>query len=683
MVAPTRPVLPSPEMTANAAPFAPTPPASRPDPALVMAELERVLASPVFASAKRQQDFLRHIVTETLAGRADALKEYGIAIDVLGRDSAFDPRSNAAVRVEASRLRAKLDAFYGRDTVPAPVQISLPPGGYVPRFTPRSISGSTPEPKRRERVAHGPRPIAAPLILAGSVLAVVLILWLVDFTGQHTADWAGRPPTALAVLPMRNLSGDPGQDHVSDGLTDALITRLAEMGRIPVISMTSAMAYKDVDRPIGEIAGALGVSHVVQGSVLRNDDRVRVSAQLVDAESDRHLWARSYERPFTDALAVQAIIAEDIVATLADFLAPAGARGDPAPRPPAAALEANLKGRYFLGHMTEDGFRQGIAHFREAIRLAPDLASAHAGLATCFCLLGGHGFEMIAPHEAMPRARDAVMEALRLDDRLAEAHAFLGVIRLKYEWDWDGAGAAFRRAIALNPNAAQARLFHSFYLEAMGRQEEAISQAIQARTLDPLGRATLLNLAWQFLRAEQAEAARPVIDELASLHPGFWGTDWARGHYHRRTGALDRSIAHFEQAVASGGGHVLPLADLGFTYARAGRIDDARQVIGRLERIAATEGTYVSPYMIAMVHTGLGDHDQAFAWLEAAFADRARALAWLRVAEEFKPLRNDPRMRDLMARIGHPIPAGAAAMSKHRQESLVRQGSLAAGGGPR
>lgn len=620
----------------------------------VAAQLERVLASADFAQSARLQSFLRFIVEEALAGRGGALKEYTIALDVFERDDSFDPQTSSIVRVEASRLRAKLEKYNAVEGRNDPVRISLPPGGYLPEFRAFDPEPESAPPRGRPR--RPPSRILALFVLMAATLSTAGLL-LTDLLSSRPAReptptaWQASGRYALAVLPLRELSADGGTDYFSVGLTDALITRLARSGTFRVTSMTSVMHYKGLDRPLTEIARELGVSHVIEGSVLRIGDRVRISAQLVEAETGRNVWADSYERNFADLLTLQDEVVGRIEAALSERVEPA-ARAAPQEQAAIdpAAYEAHLRGRFFLNKMTADGFRKGIAYFKEAIEKAPDYAPAHSGMASCFCLLGGHGFELVKPSEGMPAAKKAVLEALRLDEGLADAHAFLGIIRLKYEWDWPGAEAAFKRSIELDPSYAQARIFYSFLLETLGRQEEAIREAEEARLSDPLSLAANINLGWQYLQANRREQAKQVFESTAVLDPDFWGIHWGLGHYHRSKGDYLRTVAAFQRAIAAGGGHAMPLVALGYTYAVAGQLDGARAMLDRLA--ALDEEAYVSPYNMAIIHAGLDDKDEAFRWLELAFEGRSRSMAWLNVTKELADLRGDPRFGSLLRRIG-------------------------------
>lgn len=636
------------------------------DDAAVRAALDAVTDSPGFSRSPRLRRFLRYIVEETLAGRGGSLKEYTIAVDVFERDESYDPQTSSLVRVEASRLRAKLDK-YNASTEAGAVTISLPTGTYMPVFTETEAPAETVEDKTASAQPVKPRKGMLIAIAAAAALVAVVIAghWgmIVDRvglgTGAPVSDDAGhahaREVPTIAVLPMRNISDAAEDDFLGVALTDALITSLARGPSLRVIAYASSRRFGAGAGAMDRIAGDLGVSHVVEGTVLREGEVVRITAKLIDVETGRYLWAESYDRPIVELLSLQAELARRIVSSLAAVVTGEGAvpvAGSTDTADPAAQ-EAYLMGRYFRNMATESGFRKGIAYFKDAIAKDPDFAEAYSGMAACYCVLGGHGLELVDPREGMPLAKQAIDEALRLNDGLAEAHAFAGIIHLKFDWDWDGAERSFRRSIEINPSYAQAHLFYSYFLEAMGDEAGAVREAEAARRLDPLSLPLNINLVWQYLRAGKAEAALERLEWTRDLNPDFWGVHWGYGQYYRSMGASESAIASFERAVDAGGGHALPVADLGYAYAKAGRVADARRMLRHLNELAKT--SYVSPYNMAVIHIGLGDRDAAFDALDAAYAARSRSLAWLNVAHEFDAVRNDPRFRDLTQRIGLPL----------------------------
>ena len=623
----------------------------------VKTQLDKILASRGFVQTERLGQFLRYVVDETLAGRDDRLKEYSIAIEVFDRDDTFDPQTSSVVRVEASRLRTKLDEYYrgtGRDD---PMVIELPRGRYVPVFRKNSNQDPPAEirPRTFPKIISLIKETRFRAVVAISVLLLIGIatgvwIWASDRAAQSPA---GESQASVAILPIRNLTGDPSQEFLSDGMTDAIINLLAKSRGLRVASLTSSMNYKHQTRSVSEMAKNLNVGHLVEGSVVRSENRIRISAKLIEAKSNRLLWSETFERTMSDVLSLHDDVAARITDSLTQRLkssSDVGLTKRPSIKP--SAYEAYLKGRFYRNKITESGFKKAIEHFKRAIALEPGFAPAHAGLAMCYCLLGGHGMELVRPHVGMPRAKKAAEQALRLNDSMAEPYAFMGIVRLKYEWDWKGAEVAFKKAIKLAPNLFQARLFYSLFLEAMGRHDEAIRQAEYARFINPLSREAIVNLGWQYLQAGKPDRAQVQFESALELEPNFWGALWGQGHYYLRQGLVEKAIESFRRAVASGGGHALPLSALGHAYAVSGRRSDALKVLDRLKAIERK--TYVSPYHLATIYVGLGDDDKAFAELERAFQQRSRSLAWLNVMPEYQRLKAKPRYIQLKRRVGLP-----------------------------
>ncbi len=628
----------------------------------VLAQFEQILSSKEFSSSTRLQEFLRYIVTNALAGRSDDLKEYSIAVDVFGRDESFDPQTSSIVRVEASRLRGKLEKYNAIDGRDDPIRIELPIGTYVPTFSAVAarakfenlddVDGVVGIKERRLLHRIPTYAYLVPIISAVSILVVTagIYIW------PRIAPTFERPTSisrelSVAVLPLRNFSSDPAEDYFSQGMTDALITRLAQERVASVTSMTSIMAFKDSNQQIAEIGEQLGASHLIEGSVMRVGDKVRISVQLIEAETDRHLWAESYERGMSDILRLQDDVVERIVSSIALEIASGTARSTSiAPIVDPSAYEAYLKGRFFLNTMTEDGFRKGISFFKQSIEKQPNYSPSHSGLAVCYCLLGGHGFELVKPSEGMSTAKKAIMEALRLDSTRAEPHAFLGIIQLKYDWDWPSAKSSLERAIEVNPSYSQAHIYYSYYHEAMGNQIAAVQEAEVAKSLDPLSRAANINLGWQYLQSGNFEKARTTFDQILEIYPEHWGVHWGIGQFHLRQNEYSEAISAFLKARDAGGGHAMPISALGYAYAKTGRDVEAREALAELT--ALRNESYVSPYQLAVIHSALGEFDQAFVLLEEAYDLRSRSMAWLNAAPELDSLRSDPRYDDLLRRVG-------------------------------
>jgi TolB-like protein len=610
--------------------------------AQVRTQCDRILASKGFLRSGRQSAFLEYVVNATLEGHADRLKEFSLGIEVFDKDESFDPGVDSIVRVEASRLRSKLSEYYVGEGQGDAVRIGIPKGHYVPEFQLADV------PKVERSLAPSWQLLAG-FVVATSIFALIFFnYWMPRQAPNPAASSQQLPPSSsIAVLPLRDWSRTP-EEYFSEAMTDALISSLAEIGSLRVTSLTSVMRYQNTETPIPEIGRVLGVAYILEGSVTRDGERVRIIAQLIQAESDEHVWSKTFDRTASDLLSVQSEVAVAIAALVSDEIIPASQTQPEGLNP--VAYEAFLKGRYFYNQFTGDGFRRSISFFQKAIEIEPDYAAAYAGLASCHCLLAGHGLELVSPVVAIPEARSMANKALSLNSDLVEPIAFLGIISFKYEWDPEKAEKMLNRAIELNPSLFHAHVWQSQILEALSRNEEALGHARFAKQLNPLSLAANLNLGWQMFQAEKYIEANAEVDNLIEFNPNFWGGHWAKGHIYNQHESYRNAIDEFLKAVELGGGHSLPMSGLGYTYALAGMRDEARQVIADME--ALSKDVYVSPFHIAIVYAGLNEPDLMFEWLERAFQVRSRSLAWLQVFREMKPFHGDPRFQNLLARIG-------------------------------
>lgn len=634
--------------------------------ASVRDQLANILASDAFSLSDRLSRFLQFVVEHILDGKTEPLKEYVIGVEVFDKDESFDPRIESIVRVEAARLRTKLKEYYAEEGRSDSVRIELAKRGYVPvfRYHPSAVDDSrSTEPQNS--AAANKRHVQLNLEkfsgfgygLTAGFVTLLLVAGVYFWPGSQPRAESPQgtqllpPKFSVAVLPLKNLSRDSTEEYFSDSMTYALITSLARVKPMQVTSMTSAMHYKGMDKPLSKIAQELNVGHIVEGSVVRYKDRVRITAQLIEGKTDKHIWAQSYERATTDILALQ----RDVAWRIADTLAGEMLRAKPeqptqAPTIEPAAYEAYLKGRYFRNKLSEDGFNKGVKYFQLAIDKQADYAPAYAGMASCYCLLGGHGLELMPPREGMPKAKAAALKALEIDNSLAEPHGILGIIRMKYDWDWAGAEQAMKHALKLDPSFAQGHAWYSIYLEAMRRHEEAILEAQRARELNPLSLAANVNLGWQFYQAGRYRQAIEQYNKTLEFDPDFWGAHWALGVYYQSQGRYEQAISELKKAVERKTGHTLALSTLAYTYAVSGNRVEALKILEGLK--ARSRETYVSPAHIATIYAGLGDKDQVFEWLEKAYATRSRSLAWLNVAREWDGLRSDPRFAALVAKVG-------------------------------
>ena len=479
-----------------------------------------------------------------------------------------------------------------------------------------------------------------------------------DGAAVPIADTAPAVPSAakpsrirsLAVLPLVHLSGDPEQEYFADGMTEALITDLAQIQDLRVVSRTSAMQFKGARQPLPEIARALQVDAVVEGTVARHGDRVRITAQLIEAATDRHLWARSYERDLRDVLALQGEVAASIAEEIRDRLEPKvkalrarERKVDP------RAFEAYLRGRYHWNRRSADGIRRGIEHFQDAIARDPEYAPAYAGLAQAYDTLGSYSF--LPPGEAFALAREAVTRALELDESLPEAHVAWGGVLQSHLWDWPAAEKEFLRALELDPNHAGAHHWYSDFLTAMGRKDEAVQAARRAAELDPLNLAINMTLGAAYFYARRYHEAIEQQKKTLDLDPTFAPAHRSMGGALEQLGRYDEAIEEYRKGVALST-DLYAKTLLAHTYAVSGRTDESRRLLSELA--AGAGDRYVSAYSLAAVYAGLGESDRAFEMLGRAFESRDRGMAWILVAPRFDPLRADPRFSDLLRRMKFP-----------------------------
>jgi serine/threonine-protein kinase len=456
---------------------------------------------------------------------------------------------------------------------------------------------------------------------------------------------------SLAVLPLDNLSRDPEQEYFADGMTDQLITDLAKISALKVISRTSMMQYKGTRKLLPQIAQELGVDAVVEGSVQRSGDLVRINAQLIDARTEQHLWGDTYERDLRNVLALQDEVAQAIANELNIKLTSPGEPRLASSRPvDPEAYEANLKGRYYSGKRTEKEVKKSIEYFQQAIEKDPNYASAYSGMADAYALLGYRGW--LPSNEALSRGKAAALKAVGLDDSLAEAHASLAFIAETLEWDWPTAEREYKRALELNSGYAEGHNWYAGYLMYLGRFEEGITEAKRARELDPLSLAINNALGGRLLLAGRVDEAIEQIQKTMEMDTNFAPAHNQLGWAYLRKGMNEVAIAEFQKEMALSGGDPDESVDLGFAYAILGKKDKAKKILAKLER--KREQTFVSPASLGIVSGALGEKDEAFAWLEQAYELRDPQLTYLKVGPKFTPLRSDPRFQDLLRRMGLP-----------------------------
>ena len=453
--------------------------------------------------------------------------------------------------------------------------------------------------------------------------------------------------TSMAVLPFKPLVANDRDEYLEMGMVDVLITKLSNIRQLKVRSISTVRKYADLQQDPVAAGRELQVEAVLDGSIQRVGDRVRVTVRLLNVQDGTSLWADKFDEPFTNIFALQDSISERVAAAL-----PLNLSGEEKARlsrhytENTEAYQLYLKGRYFWNKQTEEGFRKGIDYFNQAIRDDPNYALAYAGMSDCYALLSDFGF--VPPREGFPKAKEAATRALAIDEKLAEAHTSLGRVKRDYDWDWPGAEQEFKRAIELNPNYPSAHQWYAVYLSSLGRHQEAIAEIKRALELDPLSlpvnsvTGRVLYLARQY--DEAIEQSRKTIE----MDPRFATAYQNLGRSYEQKGMYAEAVATFQEwnKVAPGHG----LAFLGRAYALAGKTDEAQKILAQLKELSARR--YVSPYHVAMIYAGLGDKEQTLAWLERAYQQRNHNMVFLKVEPELDGLRSDPRFADLMRRVG-------------------------------
>ena len=453
---------------------------------------------------------------------------------------------------------------------------------------------------------------------------------------------------SIAVLPFVNMSADKADEYLSDGVSEELITALSKITGLQVKARTSSFAFKGKNEDIQKIGELLHVSHLLEGSVAKAGNKLRITAQLIQASDGNHLWSETYDRDMQDIFAVRSEVAQKVAAILKVRLL--GEDKKQLDKKPTENLEAyNLyrQGRYYGDQVSEEGIKKAIPFFEQAIQKDPRFALAYAGMADSYVAAAD---AFIAPREAFSKAKEAALKAIELDDTLAEAHTSLGLLHYHYDWDWAAAEKEFKRALVLNPQSAWSYTLYSQFLGGMGRVEEANEQGRHALELDPLSVTARWCLGWAFLSAGRSDEAIEQLSKAMELDPN---SSWARtflGRAYLLKGMQQRGIEELEKARHDGPDDAFVLGLLGYGYAVTGRRADALKILQRFDEM--DRHRYVSRAARVYVYAGLGDKDKAFEWLEKAYQERSDALAWFRQEPESKSLRTDPRFAVLMRKIG-------------------------------
>jgi TolB-like protein/DNA-binding winged helix-turn-helix (wHTH) protein/Flp pilus assembly protein TadD len=565
--------------------------------------------------------------------------------DALG-DSADNPRFIETLPRKGYRFIAPVTALKG-----------LSPSG-------QEAAGGTNEPEAASSpapsVARPPQPplvADTPQLRATRISAATILLILIAAAAVVLMVWTLRGrvsrsgPMTIVVVPFDNLSGDPGQDYFSAGFTEEMISELGMIGpdRLAVIGRTTSMLYKGAHKSIGEIGKEVGAGYLLSGSVRRSDQRLRITAQLVDTTTMANLWADSYDRDVGDVLAVQREVAREIAASLAVALTPAAENRPATATPSFAAYELYMRGRSFREQATAEGARNAIDHYERAVALDPTFAAAHAAIADAYRLLGAPGWEIDKPATLLARAKTAAERALALDPKSPEARAVLAMIKFNFDWDLAGAEREIKEALRVNPSFATAHQYYSGVLMCMGRMDEAIAAAARAVELDPLAPTATTSLGVRYYYARRLPDARAQFLRTLDATPGFAVAHWGLAQVARLEGRFDEQIEQLRAAGQLSGNSAYMRAHLAYGYAVAG--DRLRAEELRRELEAEASQRYVAPYHLALIAAGLKDYDTAMRWLERTYDDRSGWLVFLSVEPEFDGMREREDFRRLLARV--------------------------------
>ena len=582
---------------------------AQPSPEQVRTQLERILASALFVRSERLRRFLRFTVELTLSGKTDQIKEYALGRDVFDRNKNYDPRADSIVRVEARRLRKKLSEYYQEAGSLDPVSIEFPPGSYVPVFRLKL-------PAAPRRTTPTPLPEHRPL-----------------------------NPRTVAVLPFRNLSADPDQDFFCEGIAEEILNTLTTVPQLTVVARTSVIRFKG-SHDVREIGRQLHAGTVIEGSVRKDGNRLRISVQAIDAIKGILLWSDTFDRELTDVFAVQDEIALAIANSLHVTLAshaplPSGGR-----QPALEAYTMLLKGRHFWNQVSQAGMQSALREFTRAISLYPDYAPPYAALADAYLKITFWG--VIPPREGILKARQAALEAVRLDPKLADAYAFLGISACLYDWNWEEGSRLLRKAIELQPSNMQALSYCALQHIFRAEFDEARICVEKSSELDPVSPWSYRNQSWYFYYQRQYGPAAEAMQSALALDPQFREGQFSLAYSYLRQGRHADAIALL-QALPEGPYNATKWGALGEAYACSGNTAAAYDALNRIATLARTE--YVSPISRAAIYAGLNDWEHLFQQLEQAYLEQTPWLTSIKVDPRYDPIRSDPRFASILKRI--------------------------------
>jgi len=504
-------------------------------------------------------------------------------------------------------------------------------------------------------VPLGPARSARVIRLIKVPLAVALVLAAL-FLANRIRKWIWPPSPAkvmLAVLPLDDLSGDSKQEYLADGLTDEMITELGRLHPegLGVIARSSVRPYRRTTKSAAQIGKELGVNYILEGSVSRSADHLRVRAQLIQVQDQTPVWADEYDRNLTDVLAMESDVAKAVARQIQLRLTEQErARLEKVRSVNPEAYESYIKGRYHWNKRTPDAILLSVTYFQQAIQKDPTYAVLYAGLADAYGLLGTVPYDVLPPRQAMPKSKDAAERALELDESLAEAHVSLAYADYVYDWNWPDAEKEFQRALELNPNYATGHEWYALYLVAAGRADVAIAEINLAEKLDPLSPVIYAAAAQIYMYAQRYDETLEQCRRAFELYPDFLLAHYFQGRAYEQKGMVKEAIGEFQKASTLSGGSPIMMMSLGHAYAISGRKKDAQELLAQL--VSLSNEKYVPAVYMMAIAAGLGDKDGAFRWLNQAVQDRCDYVVYLRKEPGLDNLRSDPRFVEVMRRIG-------------------------------
>ena len=456
---------------------------------------------------------------------------------------------------------------------------------------------------------------------------------------------------SIAILPFKSLGSEGTDEYLGLGMADALITKLSSIGQINVRPTNSILKYANAEQDLSAAGRELGVDSVLEGRVQKSGDRLRLTVQMIRVSDGAPLWGDKFDEKYTDIFTVEDRISEEVVEALLPTLTGAQKQQltkhyteDP------EAYQSYIKGRYFWNKRNAESLKKAISYFEDAIIEDPNYALAYAGLADSYATLGV--VEDIPAQEMMTKARSAAMKALELDDGLAEAHASLGYVKHRFEFDWAGAESEFKRAIELNPKYATVHQWYGWYLVSLGRYDEALEEFKLAQQLEPLSLYTNLTLGMPYFHSRQYEKAAAQYQKVAEMNTDFWLAHWWLARTYEQAGKYEDALAEYQKMAKLRGENLSQFPVVGYLYAISGKQAEARQILE--EALRTAKDHYAPPYAIAVVYAGLGEKEKAFEWLEKSLKERSAEMVFLKIDQRFDSLHSDPRFAQLVKELGLP-----------------------------